>query len=512
MRLAKAALTLLISSLLLAACLTSTPNPSPLTPSPTALPPSHLPPVATSTPLPSATSLTILYTSDEHGWMSGQENGQGAAELLGLWQAEYNLGQDPAVLLLSGGDNWTGPAISTWFDGEGMVEVMNAMGYSASAVGNHEFDFGLEVLHTRLEQADFPFLSANLRLRADGTIPTNLGLQPYTILEVAGRRVGITGLSATYTPEVANPAYLVDFEFTSYQSALREVVPQMRAEGAEIILLIAHACPDELELLAIQVADLGIAMMGGGHCHIGYARRSGDTAIIASPADLGGYAFATLLYDPSSGQTRVEELGVESNQGGDPDPGVAQIVAGWQELTDAELDVEIGYLQGALPEDSQAMQDLITESWIWAYPNADIALTNLGGMRTDLPAGMLTIAEVISVLPFNNVIVEVHLTGAQVISVLAHGRDSLAIGGMHRQGGGWVLENSGQPLDPEALYSVLVNDYMYAGGDGFTMLAEADPEAYQTGIDWRQPVIDWILAQQSSPEAPLDGAIAGLAD
>ena len=79
-------------------------------------------------------------------------------------------------------------------------------------------------------------------------------------------------------------------------------------------------------------------------------------------------------------------------------------------------------------------------------------------------------------------------------------------------GGGWVLENSGQPLDGEALYSVLVKDYMYAGGDGYTLLAEADPAAYQTGIDWRQPVIDWILAQESSPDAPLDAAIATLED
>ena len=511
MRLTKTTFILLVAVLLFTACQPTAPAPSPLPPSPTALHPSPLPPTATSLP-PSPTSLTILYTSDEHGWMSGQENGQGAAELLGLWQAEYGLGQNPAVLLLSGGDNWTGPAISTWFDGEGMVEVMNRMGYAASAVGNHEFDFGLEVLQARLAQAEFPFISANLRWKADGSVPVELGIQPYTILEVGGRRVGITGLSATYTPEVANPAYLVDLEFTSYQSALREVVPQMRAEGAEIILLIAHICPDELELLAIQVGELGIALMGGGHCHISYARSSGDTAIIASPPELGGYAYATLSYDPASGQTGVEALGVEDNQGGDPDAEVAQIVAGWQERTDAELDVEIGYLAQTLPEDSQAMQDLITESWIWAYPNADIALTNLGGMRTDLPAGMLTIAEVISVLPFNNVIIEVHLTGAQVIATLTHGRDSLAIGGMHRQGGGWVLENSGQPLDAETLYSVLVNDYMYAGGDGFTMLAEADPDAYQTGIDWRQPVIDWILAQESSPEVPLDEAIAALAD
>jgi 5'-nucleotidase/UDP-sugar diphosphatase len=506
----KPVLALLITALLLTACLSSTATPSPLSPLPSATPVS--PGITPSPNSSAATQLTILYTSDEHGWMSGQENGQGAAELLGLLQAEYGLGRDPAVILLSGGDNWTGPAISTWFDGEGMVEVMNAMGYSASAIGNHEFDFGLDVLQTRLDEADFPYLSANLRLRSDGNVPTGLGIQPYTILEVAGRQVGIIGLSATYTPLVTNPTYLTDFEFIGYEDALREFVPQMRAEGAEIILLIAHACVDELELLAAQVEDLGIAMMGGGHCHMSYARRSGGTAIITSGAELDGYGFATISYDPSSGDSRVEDLGVEANQDGAPDPEVAQIVASWQAQADAELNVEIGYLEAAVREDSQPMQDLVTESWIWAYPNADISLTNLGGFRADLPAGYITILHVVGMLPFNNVLIEVHLTGSEVISVLAHGRDNLAIGGMHRQGGSWVLENSGMSLDPDALYSVLVNDYMYAGGDGFTMLAEADPEGYQTGIDWRQPVIDWILAQESSPETPLDAAIVSLGD
>ncbi|HSQ16593.1 MAG TPA: bifunctional UDP-sugar hydrolase/5'-nucleotidase, partial [Anaerolineales bacterium] len=510
--LTKPTLTLLTLALILAACTTSSPIPSPLSPTVTSAPlPTPLSPTATSTPLPS-TTITILYTADEHGWMSGQENGQGAAELYGLFQSEYNLGEDPSVILLSGGDNWTGPAISTWFDGEGMVEVMNAMGYSASAVGNHEFDFGLDVLQARLDEADFPYLSANLRLLSDGTFPTDLGIQPYTILEVAGLQVGLTGLSATFTPLVANPAYLTDFQFIDYQPALREVVPQMRQAGAQVILVIAHLCPDDLELLARQVDDLGIALMGGGHCHIAYARQAGDTALLASAANMNGYAYATLSYDPATQAVTPLDLGTRPNQGGQPDPEVARIVAGWQSLTDAELNIEIGYLQDPIREDSQPMQDLITESWIWAYPNADIALTNLGGMRTDLPAGPLTIAHLISVMPFNNVIVEVHLTGAQVISVLAHGGHSLAIGGMHRQGSGWLLENTGASLDPDALYSVLVNDFMYAGGDGYTLLAEADPDAYQTGIDWRQPVIDWILSQASSPDSPLDAAIALLND
>ena len=223
------------------------------------------------------------------------------------------------MILLSGGDNWTGPAISTWFDGEGMVEVMNAMGYSASAVGNHEFDFGLDVLQARLDEADFPYLSANLRLLSDGTFPTDLGIQPYTILEVAGLQVGITGLSATFTPQVANPAYLTDFQFIDYQTALREVVPQMRQAGAQVILVIAHLCLDDLELLVRQVDDLDISLIGGGHCHIAYARQNGDTAILASAANLGGYAYATLSYDPTSQAVTILDLDTLPNLGGQPD-------------------------------------------------------------------------------------------------------------------------------------------------------------------------------------------------
>ena len=550
----KFSLTLLLAVVLLSACGPAAPPALPPRPSHTAsaaistalassatptatriVPPSTATPTVTPTvvgaPLPTArpartaapptprptlsaeeSQLTILYTSDEHGWMSGQENGQGAAELLGLWQAEYNLGQDPSVILLSGGDNWTGPAISTWFAGEGMVEVMNAMGYSASAVGNHEFDFGLEVMQTRLGEADFPYLSANLRRRTDNGVPTELGVQPYTILEVDGRRVGIIGLSGTNTPQVAMPSYVADFNFIDYEQALRETIPQVRAAGAEIILLIAHLCPDELELLAIRVADLEIAMLGGGHCHIGYARRSGDTALIASPADLSGYVYVILSYDPQSGQTRVADLGVADNQGGHPDPGVAEIVFRWQALADAELMTEIGYLQEAIPEDSQPMQDLVTESWLWAYPNADIAFTNLGGFRADISAGAISVGDVVSVLPFDNQIVELQLTGAQVLEVLAFGHDNLAMGGIHRQGDGWLVENSGTWLDSAARYSVLVNNFMYEGGDGYTMLAEFDPAGYLTGIHYRQPVIDWIFAQESYPEFPLDAAIAALGD
>jgi 2',3'-cyclic-nucleotide 2'-phosphodiesterase (5'-nucleotidase family) len=96
----------------------------------------------------------VLYTNDEHGWMEGMGEDNGAANLMQLWRDRE--GYEPTAehfILLSGGDNWTGPAISTWNQGESMVELMNTMGYEASAVGNHEFDFGLDAIRQRSAEA-----------------------------------------------------------------------------------------------------------------------------------------------------------------------------------------------------------------------------------------------------------------------------------------------------------------------------------------------------------------------
>ena len=166
--------------------------------------PKH-PPTATTAASPSPRRLTVLYTNDEHGWMEGASQGQGAANLLGLWREKEGYTPDGPFLILSGGDNWTGPAISTWFQGQSMVEVMNAMGYAASAVGNHEFDFGLDVLKTRISEAHFPYVSANLRYQRDNSTPSDLGIQPYVVIDVNSLRVGITGLTTYATSHFDEP-------------------------------------------------------------------------------------------------------------------------------------------------------------------------------------------------------------------------------------------------------------------------------------------------------------------
>lgn len=454
--------------------------------------------------------ITILYTNDEHGWMEGMEAGQGAAELVGLWRREDGYDEDGNFLVISGGDNWTGAAISTWFDGQSMVEVMNSMGYDSATIGNHEFDFGLEGLQERLEEAQFPYLSANLRSKESGELPQELGIQAYTLVEVGGVQVGIIGLTSTSTPYTTNPVNVSSFEFIDYEQALREIVPQVRAAGAQMVLVPAHACVGEMLAVAEQVQDLQIDLFGSGHCNEFFAEEAGGSLVISGGYHMSGYAYATFAFNPGSGEAEPVEYGVRDNENAPADESVASVVEKWREASQAELNLTIGYLEDEIGQRSDEMQALITESWLWAYGNADAALTNLGGMRASIPAGDLTMGEIYGVMPFNNVLVEVQLTGQEVLKMIGWGGDRLAIGGLRRQSINWIVEKTGELLDRQATYSVLVNDFMYAGGDNYTMLAEYDPQGYNTGIDWRQPVVDWILAQDSSAQVPLDKAIAAL--
>ncbi|MEM8862048.1 MAG: 5'-nucleotidase C-terminal domain-containing protein [Chloroflexota bacterium] len=433
----------------------------------------------------------VLYTNDEHGWMEGVDENLGAANLMGTWAQNHDLDSYDAVIKISGGDMWTGPAISTWFSGESMVEVLNAMDYTAATVGNHEFDFGLEQLTKNGANSTFPFVSANIRWQESGETPTDLNIQPFTIQDFNGLKVGITGLTTGSTPQTTNPINVRDFEFLGYAEALQEIVPQMEAADADLILVPGHICLFELRLLAVQVSGLPIDLMGGGHCNELYADTLSGIPTLIGGSHMAAYSWAELMVDESGGE--LIDIGQEWTSDEAPaDSAVAEIVGRWQDQTDAALNIKIGELQSPLARRGIEQQAMITESWLWWFPTADVAFTNLGGFRADLTAGDVTQGTIINVFPFNNVVIEVDMTGEQLINILNRRADDLAIGGVKRSGRDWVFKSSGESLDPSATYTILVNDFMFAGGDGYENLAQIDPEGYNTAVDWRQPLIDWI--------------------
>jgi 2',3'-cyclic-nucleotide 2'-phosphodiesterase (5'-nucleotidase family) len=385
---------------------------------------------------------------------------------------------------------------------------MNEMGYRAAAVGNHEFDFGLETLTELAAAAEFPFLSANIRYLDNGTTPVDLGIESYSIVTVNDLRVGIIGLTTTSTPRTTNPVNVSEFEFWDYETALRDILPLVEGEGVDLILVPGHICQDEAISLAEKVADLPIDMIGGGHCNELFAEEVAGITVLEGGTAFGSYARATFAYDRSADELVGVTMDVNVNVGGTADPTIAAIVDGWQQATDEVLNQVIGYSEKGIARRSPEMQALITESWLVAFPTADVAVTNLGGMRADLPPGEITLADILTVMPFENVIVEVLITGEQLDTLL--GYNSATFAGVYRESFRWHLNSTESEIEEDALYAVLVSDFMYAGGDEYRQLAQWDPNGYDTSVSWRQPVIDWIEAQDSSPDNPLDKAIEDL--
>jgi 2',3'-cyclic-nucleotide 2'-phosphodiesterase (5'-nucleotidase family) len=432
--------------------------------------------------------------------MEANSRSGGAAGMVERWRSEEGYVEDGPYLILSGGDMWIGPAISTWYDGESMVEVMNAMNYDAAAMGNHEFDLGIQVLRDRLAQAEFPFLSANIRSKGIDETTSHLAI-PSIVHEVSGVRVGLIGLTTTATPRVTMPRVIAGLEFVPYQDVLPDAVSRVKAEGADVLVVLAHVCAEELRELAPLAASLGVTVMGGGHCHQPYTEIVNGVAVIVGGGYLTHYVRVDLAVDVATGAVLSVTSQLRPNPPGAADPEVGAVIDHWRVKADEALNTIIGYLNRPIQRHSDAMFNLVTDAWLEAYPAADVAITNRGGFRQDLPAGPVTLASVVAVLPFDNVLYDIEITGAQLVESLNCSTCGAVVGGMTALGR-YVLDD-GRPVDPTTHYRVLVNDFNYEGGNGFRF-AQYDPAAYNTAVDWRQPVIDWILARRTGPDDPLD--------
>ncbi|NTX59674.1 5'-nucleotidase C-terminal domain-containing protein [Myxococcus sp. CA051A] len=243
-------------SALLAACASSTP------PVPEAAPVAPAPPSEVKA-APAPLRITVVGTNDLHGWVmpsratlpdgTGVEQG-GLATLAGyvsILRAENPDG----VLLLDGGDLFQGTLASNLTEGEVVISAMNTLAYDASALGNHEFDYGpvgprsvaldgddpFGALKARIAQARFPVLGVNVTDSQTGAIPTWLGNEGMRLVERRGVRIGILGLATPHTPQVTNPVNVASLRFAPLAQSALAAAQALRARGAEVVVAVAHA-------------------------------------------------------------------------------------------------------------------------------------------------------------------------------------------------------------------------------------------------------------------------------
>ena len=439
-------------------------------------------------------AIDILSVNDFHGALVQSGSNPGAAEFAAFVRAERAKNPE-GTIFLSAGDMFQGSPDSNLLYGKTVVEVFNALGLDAMTLGNHEFDWGLDKLHDRVRESKFPYVVANIREK-DGAGRLSF-TQPYVILERCGVKIAVVGLATPETASTTSPKNVAAFEFRLPEPVMKELLPALRSGGADLVVVLSHLpawqnkTTGEISGEAAELAAEapGIDAVVSGHSHQPVAGKVNGVPLVQACAYGRALSRISLVY------SRAEKRLVDSSaatlavpvKDGRADPEVAAIVAASQAEIAPVKNMAVGRTADELTHDRYTLSVLGQ----WACDafrratKADIAFQNGGGLRTSIPAGFVTMGNLYEVAPFDNILVTVDMTGDQVLQVLNHGINNkhgmLQFSGLQvridsaRPLGDQVLEvrlNDGKPLDPDATYRVVTNDFMVDGGDEFTMFKQ----------------------------------------
>ncbi len=452
----------------------------------------------------------IFSTNDTHGrllpavqsWSEGRPVG-GSAALAAYVAQERAAHPDCPLFVVSGGDIMQGTPISNLTDGQSTIEAMNGIGYDAVSIGNHEFDWGVDILIERVADADFAMLGANIYLKGTDRHPE--WVEPWTIVERDGVRVGFIGMTTPSTPIVARPSLVADFDFRPIAEALDRYIPVVRAAGTDFVVAVMHegafcdvgagedatagGCRGPaLEALAATTERFDYAVTG--HTHSRLETEVRGVPVIQSFANTTAYGLGRI--DRSAdGVVSAQRLGIRQAWADEiaPDPDLERLVASYRaEIADIVDRIVVNLLEPLpAPRDGDFPLGRIVADAQRQASGAQVALMNNGGIRRSLPAGPVSYTDLFELQPFNNMLVRHTMSGALLLRALEHSvRDGDV--DLHASGitvrydpdasyGERILEvtfDDGSPLQPEGRYEVTVNDFISGGGGGYTMFAEAE--------------------------------------
>lgn len=426
--------------------------------------------------------LTILQINDTYS-LDPVDNGQrgGMARLATL--VKELRAKNPNTLFLHAGDFLSPSILSTYMKGRHMIATLNAIGLDAATIGNHEFDFGADVLVERMREARFAWVLTNVRDRRTGGAFG--GAQHDRIVTLGGVRVGLLGLTVPDAAHTSSPG--PDAVFDDPVRAGREAADALRLRGARIVIALTHLHMAIDRALGDQAA---IDVIVGGHEHEPLVAETARAIITKAGSD-ARYLVQIDLWVTRDG--RVIERSWSFHAVGartPPDPAVERLVAGYAAQLERELGVTIGRTEIALDvrrsivrSQETGIGDFVADVMREAL-KADVALMNGGGLRGDrvFPPGPITRRDVYTLLPFVNTVMKLEMSGTALRAALEHG-----LGQADNQGGGFLqvsglriaydgrrpvgsrvitVEVAGSPIEAASSYTVAVPNYIAQGGDG----------------------------------------------
>ncbi|HHI82853.1 MAG TPA: bifunctional metallophosphatase/5'-nucleotidase, partial [Rhizobiales bacterium] len=436
--------------------------------------------------------VTLVFMCDVYN-MSPDRNGRGGmAKLAAVVKAERASGHP--VIVVHAGDTISPSLMSGLDQGAHMIDLLNMVRPDVFVPGNHEFDFGPQVFKKRMGEAKFPVFAANLGDENGKPLP---GILSSTIIDAGGVRVGIIGLTAEDSVQRSSPGNLT---FSPSPRLLYRLAGQLRKKGADIIVGAVHAHRDvDRKLMAEKAADIILS----GDDHDLQIRYDGKRAFVEAMED--GYYVVAIDLDitikQKGNRRRVKwwpDFRLIDTKNVKGDETVAARVAVYEAELSREMDVALGTTKtefdskNATVRGGEAAIGNLFADAVRAATGADVALLNGGGFRAKkvYPAGSkISRRDVLAELPFSNKTYVLEITGRDLLAALEQGfsgADSLTgafpqVSGMtiradvSRPAGKRVVKVmiGASPLDENRTYRLATNDFLAAGGDGYSALKRA---------------------------------------
>src|SRR5215470_2276965 len=352
------------------------------------------------------THILIMHTNDLHGQLLPREGVGGIAEIATIIRAAR------PDLVLDAGDISTGTFLSDEFKGAPTIQAMNRIGYTSGTVGNHEFDFGQDVLRLRLNEARFPVLSANLQ-----TPIKKIG--KYTIVTSKGLRFGIIGLTTEEVKSKGDPRHMHGVTVLDTVKTLEQLLPEVRRQS-DFIIATVHLEDEEDKRIASAFPEIRLIVGGHVHTTLGPAR-VGETLITKTGSTGRNVGRVDLDFDGRKLLRMDSKLIPVKNV--PPDPAVAAVLEPFNMKVRNKLSEFVGLATGEFIKSDKtesALADVVADAFR-EKAKTEIAIQNIGGIRANILKGNITWGNVFEVLPFQNTMVTLKLTGAQVKKTLERG-------------------------------------------------------------------------------------------
>ncbi len=506
-------------------------------------------------------TIQILQYSDWHGQLDPINGVGGAAVLSAYFKADE--AANPNTLIITGGDDFgASPPLSNFFDEEPAVLAQNLMGTDAAGLGNHNFDKGTAHLAARVADADYTYVSANLTNLSENGLS---GVKPFEVFDVGGVKVAVIGVTNPEAPTLVFPGSFGTIQITDPAAAANKARSDAAKAGAQVFVLVGHmgvrgfdaasgAPFGELIDLANAVGNFDLVL--GDHTDVQYVGTHNGKLVAEARSKGLTYNRISLDIRLKNGKAKLVGSNVDvvtpTASAITPDPDVDALLQPYRDALAPIFNTVLGSSTVFIPRadscgraDGRLCESLVgnatTDAMRIRY-GTDFAITNAGGLRANLtcptvdnptdfcppytpPPFPITRGQVLTVLPFGNVVVTVSISGAELKTYLEHGVSSMPgangrfaqvsglcfsydiaapagsrVTGAVRQATDGSCTGAAVDLTGASTYSLATNDFMGNGGDGYPNVASRMVT---------REIMDQVLADHIAANSPISPAIQG---